>query len=361
MSVAAPVAPRSLFRGREDAMAHSAALGLAGGGWLASFALMAAGSWIANLCGVLLCAQSMVLAAYLIHEAAHQTLFVSPRMNQIAGETMNFVAGGCYASFARIMHMHIRHHVDRVDPICFDLKGLLQRRPALRRTLQVLEWAYVPAVEILMHLQVVWRPFWVRSQHAHLPRVLAMLGLRGVLLAALWSFSPRAVALYAVALLLQLHVLNFFDAFHHTFDQVLVEPHTPIPMDGRDRIYEQANTYSNVISLGHPWLNLLVLNFGYHNAHHHRPSVSWWRLPALHRKTYGADEGGLMPVAELLATWHRNRLRRVFAADYGAPAGGAPVEGASVEGPSSGHASAAGAGRADGFVGAHGVSFLTVV
>jgi len=49
----------------------------------------------------------------------------------------------------------------------------------------------------------------------------------------------------------------------------------------------------------------------------------------------------VMPVRELLATWHRNRVRRVYAQDYGAVG--------------------AGPNRAASFVGAHGVSFLTVI
>ena len=147
-------------------------------------------------------------------------------------------------------------------------------------------------------------------------------------------------------MLLQLHLLNFFDALHHTFDQFVVRPDEAIPLGHRDREYEQANTYSNVISRRHPWLNALVLNFGYHNAHHHRPSMPWWRLPALHRQLYGNEPAALMPLRELLLTWHRHRVARVFAADYGAPRTAA--DGATAH-------------RADDFVGAHGVSFLTVV
>ncbi|MEO8037751.1 MAG: hypothetical protein ABI794_03225 [Betaproteobacteria bacterium] len=48
-----------------------------------------------------------------------------------------------------------------------------------------------------------------------------------------------------------------------------------------------------------------------------------------------------MPLSELLRTFHTNRLRRILDDDYG-------VVGI-------------GANRADGFIGAHGVSFLTVV
>jgi fatty acid desaturase len=157
---------------------------------------------------------------------------------------------------------------------------------------------------------------------------------------ALWSI--KALLLYAVAVALQLHALNLFDAFHHTFDLYFVEADRPLPLAGRDRGYELANTYSNLVSTRHQWLNLLTLNFGYHNAHHHRPSAPWYRLPEIHRRLYaGRSTPAVLPVRELLRSWHRHRVRRVLADDYGAPA----------EGP----------GRADGFVGTHGVSFLTVI
>jgi fatty acid desaturase len=235
----------------------------------------------------------------------------------VAGETMNFIAGSAYASFERIRHMHIRHHLDRADLTCFDFQGLLRRRAGVRRTLQVLEWAYVPATEVLMHWQVIGRPFSAASQRRHLPRVAAMLVVRLGLLTLLGLWSLKALLLYLVA------------------------ADEPVPMAGRDRRYEHAHTYSNVISRRLPWLNLLVLNFGYHNAHHHRPSMPWYRLRALHRDLYGEEAGGMLPLAQLLRTWHRNRVRRVLADDYGAPSPGP--------------------GGADDFVGAHGVSFLTVI
>lgn len=70
-------------------------------------------------------------------------------------------------------------------------------------------------------------------------------------------------------------------------------------------------------------------------------AVSWYRLPRLHRELYGEQSRELMDWPELLHTFHRNRIRRVLDDDYGAVGEGAR--------------------RADGFVGAHGVSFLTVV
>jgi fatty acid desaturase len=332
---------RPLWREPEGALPNTLALGYALTGWLAGFALMAASGWGYNVVGVVLCAHAMVIAAYLVHEAAHYTLFASQRANRVAGEVASFIAGSAYASFDRIRHMHIRHHRDRADVACFDYKAFLRRHRTLHRLVRALEWAYVPAVEILMHVQVVARPFVIPGQRAHLPRVVAMLTIRLGLLVALALWSTKAVALYFTAYWLLLTTLNFFDAFHHTFEQYFVDAPTPVPMHGRDRDYEQANTYSNVISVRHPWLNLLALNFGYHNAHHERAAVPWYRLPKLHAELFGTGGPELMPFAELVRTWHRNRLRRILDDDYGAVG--------------------AGPGRADRFVGAHGVSFLTVV
>jgi len=330
-----------LWREPEGAIPNTLALGYATLGWLASFALMAADGWYWNSAGVLLCAHTMVVAAYLIHEAAHYTLFASPAVNRIAGEAMNFVAGSAYASFERIRHMHLRHHRDRADVTCFDIRSFLSSRPVVRRLVCQLEWAYVPAVEIIMHLQVIVRPFVTASQRKHLARVMTILALRIGLLAALAAVSLKALLLYGIAYWLLLTTLNFFDAFHHTFEQYFADADAPVPMNSRDRTYEQANTFSNVLSIRHPSLNLLTLNFGYHNAHHERAAVPWYRLPALHRELFGDGDRELMPLSQLLRTFHVNRLRRVVEEGYGEVG--------------------IGPNRADAYVGAHGVSFLTVV
>jgi fatty acid desaturase len=330
-----------IFRDAQAAVINSSVMAATGTGWLGSFALMARPEILANIVGVLLCALTMVWAAYLVHEAAHQALFAGPRLNRVAGEVASFIAGSSYASFERIRALHIRHHVDRADLHCFDYRAFIRRHPVVCRMLQTLEWAYVPATEVLMHLQVIWRPAAVPSQRLYLPRALGMLLLRGALLVLLGSWSLKALLLYCVAYAVLLHVLNFFDCFHHSFENFTVAGAEPVPNHDRDRAYEQANTYSNLVSVRHPWLNLVVLNFAYHNAHHHRASLAWYRLPGLHRELFGAGSRNVLPMRALLANWHRYRVLRVTAQDYGAPESGAEP--------------------AAGFIGAHGVSFLTVI
>ena len=342
MNAVAESVPSRLFRDRADARAHGLVLSYVFLAWLGSFALMASHSIVRDILGIALCTHTMVLAAYLVHDAAHQTIFVTRRANQWVGEAMNCIASSGCASFERIRHIHIRHHLDRADLVCFDFKDLMHRRPLLRRVLQALEWVYVPAVEILMHVQVMVRPMFVPAQRRHLPRVLGVLAVRLVLLALLVSWSPRAALLYGLAVLLELHVLNFFDGFHHTFEQLVIKSEEPVSMAGRDRAYELANTYSNLISGRLPWLNALTLNFNYSTM----PIISGphchgGAFPPYTANCTGETSLCVLPLRELLRTWHYNRVRRVCADDYG-DVGTGPD-------------------RAASFVGTPGVSFLTVV
>jgi hypothetical protein len=67
--------------------------------------------------------------------------------------------------------------------------------------------------------------------------------------------------------------------------------------------------------------------------------VPWYRLPALHRELYGDTLTQVVPMASLLPPFHRHRVARVLADDYG-----------TVD-PQAGHTGE--------FVGAVSVSFLT--
>ena len=334
-----PMLPR--FKDRQGVFANGLALlyALAGYG-LGVFALCSPNALVAAF-GVPLTAHAMFIASYLLHEACHDAIFAQHAHNRLIGELMSFVAGGSYASFERMRWLHLRHHRERVDVTCFDHKVFLNARPRwVRSVILALEWAYVPAVEVLMHLQVIVRPFLQREQRRHLPRVVLMSVVRGALLGVLGWYSLRALLLYLLAYAVLLHGLALFDAFHHTYELWAVGEHGEVGRARPSREEEQRNTYSNVLSLSHPALNWLTLNFGFHNAHHERMGVPWYRLPALHRELF-AETSQVLPVTELLRSYHRHRVRRVFDDDYGSVGQGE--------------------GRADNFVGAHGVSFLSVV
>lgn len=334
----------SIWREAHGALPNTLALCYATLGHGAGLFLLVQQNWLAFVAGVLLTGHSLVIAAYLIHEAAHMTLLRSRTANTAVGELLLWIVGAAYASFSRVRQMHLRHHQDRADVSCFDYQRFLQGQARwIQKLVFGLEWAYIPAIELIMHAQVIARPFF-RDHLKHYRLRVVMVGLSRLgLFVALFFLSPWALAGYAIAYWLMLQALFLADAFAHTYETFLVErADEPVPGDGRDGDYDVKHTYSNLISQRWPWLNLLNLNFGYHTAHHEKPSVAWHDLPAFHQTLYGdGQHEQVLPYRELLRTIHRNRVKRVFVEDYGEVASGP--------------------GRADSFVGAHGVSFLSIV
>lgn len=334
----------AIYRYRDGRLPHTAAIAYAFGGYALGVALLCSHrAWVAAA-GVVLLAHAMIVSAYLLHDAAHQAIFRTPGANERLGTALAWLIGACYAPFAALRHKHMRHHVDRADIVTFDAKGFLLKLPApARRAIVLLEWAYVPAVELLMHAYVIVMPFLRDDRRAQRRRVVLVAAIRAALFALLGWASPQAVPLYLVAWLACITVLRFADAYQHTYDAFdALGDDARIPDDKlRDRAYEQRNTYSNLVSQRFPILNLLLLNFSYHNAHHDRPIEPWYRLPAMHRKLYGDDDSQVIPMSRLLRGFHRHRVTRLLSADYG-----------SMD---------IAAKQVDDFYGAVGVSFLTAV
>ncbi len=348
-----------VFRRAGGALPNLVAIAYAGLGWLLGIWLLTRPGYGWNALGVLLTAHALIYSAYLIHDCTHHAIFKSAAANDRLGLAMSWINGACLANYAGLKKKHLRHHADRLDVVTFDYRAVLAAAPApARRLVLLLEWAYIPAVEFVMRGLVIAAPFSrpgrdVRdvggARNASTARAAARWRVVGFALirvagfVALGLVAVKALVLYALAYLLFLNVLRFMDAFQHTYEVFVTRSLQAAPPDGRrDLAYEYANTYSNLLAERYAWLNLLVLNFSYHNAHHVRPGEPWYRLPALHRSLYGEQrDRQVITCAELLSSFHRNRVARVFAADYGSVA--------------------ASGDRAAGFLGAVGVSFLTAV
>jgi fatty acid desaturase len=295
-----------------------------------------------NALGVLLVAHTLTYSAYLIHDCVHHAVFKTTAANDRLGALMSWMNGACVASYRRLKKKHLRHHADRLDVVTFDYRAALNRAPrAVRYLTLALEWAYVPAVELLIRGMIVAAPF-KSGLPVERTRVILVLAVRIAAFAALAWISVKAALLYLLAYGLFLTVLRFMDAFQHTYEvyaSASLEAAAPDPR--RDLRYEYENTYSNLLSERFRWLNVLVLNFPYHNAHHVRPNAPWHRLPALHRSLYGGNDPQVITCRKLAASFHRHRVARVLSENYGV-------------------VTAAG-DRAGGFLGAVGVSFLTAV
>jgi len=285
------------------------------GGWIALFQHSIA----LNALGVLALAHSMLISAYLLHDCGHNAVFMSSKSNAALGKVLNWIIGSCYGRFEDIRYKHMRHHVDNYDPVVWDYRSFLKRHPRLESVVRAAEWAYIPAVEIMMHTMLVIAPWCIESKRAQRGRTLKVLLIRGALLAILLALNPVAFLLYALAQLLLLSALRFMDCYQHNYEVIfnLDDKNTVFPHKG-DVEYEQRNTYSNLLSSRFPILNLLVLNFCYHNAHHEKPTLGWYRLPELHRQMQPTVEAQTLGFAEQARAFHKHRLGRIHAEEYGA-------------------------------------------
>jgi fatty acid desaturase len=231
------------------------------------FAGLFSASGVINAAGTLLLAHGMIIAAYMIHECGHNMVFNHSR---------------------------------------------LERHPTITNIVRVLEWFYIPAHDLIMHAVMVFTSFIIPQRRDQRVRNVAVILIRGGIFVALLVYVPKVALLYVVAYLVMMHVLRFMDSVQHDYPYNLTLFNYVMPPHKGDAEWEQEHTFSNPLSLRYPKLNWLVLNFGYHNAHHADMNLPFYRLPALHEELTGNDPNRVIPLAAQLKLFHRNRVRRIY-------------------------------------------------
>lgn len=272
-------------------------------------ALLIVHSWQLNALGVILVTHALILSATLTHEFIHGNLFKEHRhLNAFWGQAMTHINGACYATWSDLVEHHFNHHIYHADFIGFDVVNHLNTlNPVTRWIYLVCEWAYLPIFEFELRWRIIMAPFLAREKYL-IWRNLALMLYRTAAFALLGWISLKALLLYALAYISFVNIMRFADAFHHIYEYVVVGQSIP----KRDRIYEQKHTFSNLISVKHPWINLLFLNFGYHNAHHYNMSCPWHELPELHQTLYSDTPDGIMLLPILVGNYNKFRLKRLF-------------------------------------------------
>lgn len=307
MTTTAPTTAQTYIH-RDKPIWNSLAIAYTGICYVGGIALLLQPNGWLNGLGVFSLTHSLVLSAYLAHECMHGAIFASMKANAIAGGLILWLNGACYTPFHDLARLHIAHHVNRVDFCRFDLGGYLDSLPHLiRNSLLALEWLYFPALAFLLRIRSIFAPFWVAERKNDRGRVTLILIVRLAMFALLAFLSPKALLLYFLSYIGMITILRFMDAFQHTYE---VFPLGAVLPD-RDRAHEQTNTFSNVISQRYWWLNLLLLNFGYHNAHHEVMKCPWHSLHELDRALFSDPASHVITLPELLANYHKFRITRI--------------------------------------------------
>jgi fatty acid desaturase len=266
--------------------------------------------------GVVLVGHAMVAALYLEHECIHALVARSKRWNAVLGSAVGWINGRIYFPFAELTHMHLQHHHKICDFEGFDVAGLVSRRPArlVGRLVVGLEAIHVPILHFVIRALGL-RAALRRGGAARL-RTLAILAIRLSGFAALAVVAPQAVIGYLLAYVIFVHVIRFVDVFQHSYPE---RRELPVGTGRRDRYLEQSLTFSLPLAHRFRSLNTLILNFGYHSAHHAFMRCPWYDLPAVHdvlisdpalrdRRNGAAQR---VPLTRALRFYHRHRVARL--------------------------------------------------
>lgn len=268
-------------------------------------------------------AVAKIWAWYLSHDCAHNSVFRSKRANTLLGECLSALNGLSFFSFDDYRKDHNRHHAEKIDLTGFDSKRFSKNHPELFEIIAFLERLYIPAYYYLIKISNVYQAIVSGGRHGAV-RAIVSSCLYAVMFTAFAWISMPLVLVWLVASIARIHVVRFVDCFQHSYQQV------PPQDDGvsNDKLYEIQNTFSVPVARRLTFLNLIILNFGYHTAHHCFPTCPWYMLPTLERRITEQlelhDEVRSLreknySFTQFLVAYHRNHLLRMISDDEGRP------------------------------------------
>ena len=267
---------------------------------------------IINILSSLLLGHAMIIAAYLVHECAHNLVFKKIRLNKFLGRCLNWICGASYGTYEDIQHKHFRHHVDIDDVVWFDYEAFFEKNPKILKLTKILEWFYIPAHEFIMHFIMMFSSFIIPQRRNQRLRNTAVIAIRFPLFVLLVMFFPKVAIFYVFSYILFLTVLRFMDSIQHDYPYNLTLFSSDKPTRKGQYEWEQEHTFSNPHSFDTEAVNWLTLNFGFHNAHHHNMTVPWYRLPQKHRELFSESPETVVPFLSQLKIFHKNRVKRIY-------------------------------------------------
>jgi fatty acid desaturase len=304
----------SIYIHQQKPLWNAMAIGYTLGGYYGGVALLLTANLGLNLLGVFLVTHALVLSAYLAHEFMHGTIFSSMKTNHRWGNVMQWLHGTSYTTFQDLAQGHIDHHIKGVDLYVFDRIAFIHSLPApIQALIAGLERLYFPALFLIRQFVGIGIFYRDAENWQGKFRVVAVLLLRIAMFTLLGWLSLKALLLYFIAFIGAVHIVMLMDCLQHTYELYPYDSDVP----KKDLNYEQSNTFSTPISRRYPWLNLLLLNFGYHNAHHAVMKCPWYNLPELDQVLSQQQTVHHIGLLQVIKNYHQFRIRRLFDSDEG--------------------------------------------
>lgn len=267
-----------------------------------------------NIIGVLLYAHCFVLMAYVAHDCMHDSLFVSEKVNDYIGIFFAGLIGGAYTPYKELKQKHLMHHSFRVDFVQMDFRIWMESHPVVKKIVYAMHRVYLPGAEILCHMLTIASPWMFDNLKDRRQFVIDIALGRLCFYLGLSIISWKLVFAYLAARVIAMQILALIDCHQHTFKTIDIDtkPGDIVKMEGysKSKQYEDEHTKSNLISTRFPWLNLLLLNFTYHNVHHKFPDAPWHQLPEKHKQFYEINTC-VIKFKDVLYNFHKHRLTRL--------------------------------------------------
>ena len=131
------------FKTHQGRLWHTGAIAYALLAYATGWYCLLSEGWGGFLPGILLLGHGMIIAAYMIHECAHNTVFSTNRHNLQLAALLGWVCGSCYGTVEDIRTKHFRHHVENDDVVWFDYEAFFRNHPLVYRITIFLEWCYI--------------------------------------------------------------------------------------------------------------------------------------------------------------------------------------------------------------------------
>ena len=279
------------------------------GGYFVSWLTFFSPSVSINLLGCGLLTHSLIASAYMAHEFMHGSVFKSMKWNTVGGNIMLWLNGSYYSGFRNLAKIHITHHINSIDSADFDIPRFLRdSSKPVRYIILGLEWLYFPAVNFFLRFREILILFQRRNLSKSKLHLFLFLIVRAVFFLFIGIHSTKALILYFLSYVSMINILRFMDAFQHTYD--VFPSSSKLPK--RDTKYEQENTFSILFPNHLSWLNLLFLNFGFHNAHHADMKCPWHQLDSLNEHLFPVLETNTIPILNAVKSYHYFRIKRLL-------------------------------------------------
>ena len=205
----------------------------------------------------------MTIAAYMIHECGHNTVFVRHSDNATLGRIMSWLCGAAYGTYEDMRYKHFRHHVDNDDVVWFEYDDFSRGTRYSLAFSRYSSGSIFPRHDIVMHVVMVFTSFIIPQRRDQRRRNVTVIVIRGGIFLALLVFFPKVALLYVLAYLLMMQALRFMDMLQHDYPYNATLFDYADPPHKGDFEWEQEHTFSNPISLRFEKLNWLTLNFGF--------------------------------------------------------------------------------------------------